>query len=340
MRVLLRSWRRLAGAWFVLVLALAVRTSADDTSFTLTSTVTTNGWYSYDLRGRWNAFFSSFYDIVLAPGFTNFVAAGPHDATEFNHGPSQVGWRWDGTAPKEFQHLVSAQSSSAHATIRANAYVMFAAVIAAWTTPGYVSKNIVGYARMPVLEPTDDPAAGVTNTVLASTMVIVPDPKITGWTPYTISYEWGANATMLIQASGDLKAWSNVAYSLSYPGTNTWTSSVPLDVWGKHFRVVLVSGRHQTNLVQSGRPALPKRVGRGTRNVAPAPVRALCPMRDGTVGVTLAAQRGLHYQVEMRNALGKTLVTKEFSATGRLTTVVMPDLGSTQPVFIEARPLP
>jgi len=59
--------------------------------------------------------------------------------------------------------------------------------------------------------------------------------------PKSLSYEWSYDSTVMLEASFDLKNWTQVATILGEAGTTTWIATVPLENAGRFYRLVLIA---------------------------------------------------------------------------------------------------
>lgn len=222
----------------------------------LESTYLGDGWFQYRLKMYRDLFFD---EQVLAGGgtgsFTNRTEIGPvPEGWEFGFtDPHSVFWgntNYFVLEPLPSEKVLLARSSNTTFRLDSHFYVTYSLWPSSWMHSPYLSGNIVGYVRLPCLVPCPADKADGSPTNYLTSFEMFPDVQISGISPYTISYDWDADCTVLIQSTTNIMAsWTNVAYAYGCKGTATWTSSVPLFTYGSSFRVGLVSVRRETNWV-------------------------------------------------------------------------------------------
>lgn len=298
-----------------------------DCSVGLTSHAFGSGAFGYELTVQRNAFLSRIYDVKLqiAPyeGYVDATASDggglPISATD------EVYAIWNGDWPPTATRLVTAWSTAAHTCVT-NAYVLFLAEVAGWSSSPYLSGNIAGYVRLPALAPAaiPDPAAEVT---LSARHTIVPDPRLVGITPQTLSFAWETSATFRIETAWHTGEWSRVTNIFFDAPVTTWTSDVPLAGWGERFRAVLLAVSHDTNLLASAE-------AEGIE----APIARVEPSGTGAA-VTLKTEPGARYRVGLYDLRRRPLDTATFTAEAATRTVFLGDGGVDGPVLARAQRL-
>ena len=321
-----RQWQ--AAVWIAaLVLVHAMRADAD-CSFRLVSHAFGSGTFGYELTVQRNTFLDNIYDVELyAPGFAGYVNASASDGGSID--PSEtnaVNPTWSGDWPAAATHLVTAWSGAEHVG-RTNAFILFLANVAGWSSSPYLSGNIAGYVKLPVLVASTNNDPTITDPSLTTNVVIVPDPQIVDVTPRTISFAWATNATMRIEAAWRTGEWVAVTNALHYPPVTTWTSAVPLADLGDLFRVVLLAASHNTNLLRAARTA-----------ALDVPVERVRPSAAGAE-VTLKTAPGSTYEVSLSEPGGRVLDSVLFSSPSGRVVVLLRDGNTRGPVLVRARRL-
>ena len=246
--------------WSVVPLALWLVclfpiTATSSTFVELESTYLGNGWFQYRVKMFPELFFEQ--QALFAGGtvsFTNRTDTGPvPEGWEFASADQQSAfWGYTNVSvlqPMPCEQVFLARSSETAFKLGSQFYVSYSIWPASWLHSPYFFGNIVGYVRLPCLVPCPPAEADGSPTNYLTSFEMFPDVRISGLSPFTISYDWENDCTVLIQASQKLAAWTNVAYAFGSSGTATWTSSVPLSTYGSCFRVGLVSLRRETNWV-------------------------------------------------------------------------------------------
>jgi hypothetical protein len=246
--------------WVVLPLALwlacmrpIAATSA--TFVELESTSLGDGWFQYRVKMFPESFFQQQELFGGGTGsFTNRTETGPvANGWEFASTDLHSAF-WGYTNVSVLQTLpceqvFRARSSETGFRMDSQFYISYSLWPASWLHSPYFSMNIVGYVRLPCLVPCPAGESDGSPTNYLTSYEMFPDVQISGLSPFTISFDWETDCTVLIQASSNLTAWTNVAYAFGRSGTASWTSSVPMPAYGSSFRVGLVSLRRETNWV-------------------------------------------------------------------------------------------
>ena len=105
------------------------------------------------------------------------------------------------------------------------------------------AENIAGYAMLPALVPCDPDESDGSPLTMFSGYEAFPDPQVVELGSDFLRYSWPNTNTVVIKASHDLQSWSNLAHTIGYGGTTTWSAAQSMDTLGRYFRVGLVATR-------------------------------------------------------------------------------------------------
>ena len=208
-----------------------------------------DGWFSYQVRMEPNPFFSS--QIMIFANANSFS-----DRIDYNMPPN--GWSADtnGTTlnwtkndqlephalPIEFT-MVGRSSLSGFRTETRALTIGFLL----WLHDGFhsplISENIAGYVMLPALVPCAPNESDGSPLEMFSGYEALPDPQVVELGPNFLRYCWPNTNTVVIEASHDLQSWSNLAQTIGYGGTTTWSTAQSMDTFGRYFRVGLVAMR-------------------------------------------------------------------------------------------------
>ena len=208
-----------------------------------------DGWFSYQVRMEPNPFFTT---QIMA-----FANANPFSSRiDFNMPPE--GWSADTNGntlnwtkndqqephalPLEFT-MVGRSSLSGFRTETNSFTIGFLLWVHDGLQYPLVSDNFAGYAQLPALVPCDPSESDGSPLEMASGCEFLPDPKVVELGSDFLRYSWPNTNTVVIEASHDLQTWSNLAQTIGYGGTTTWTTAQSLGTFGRYFRVGLVSTR-------------------------------------------------------------------------------------------------
>jgi hypothetical protein len=238
----------------LLTLLVTLRVCTATTFLELESSYLGDGWFRYRMKTHEDPFFSRADINHFVPIFTNFVEYGPPPA-EWTNAPIsnwapywgyELGRPVPQIRPYEREFFIrSAAQSFRRGT---NSMVLMDLNLNSmedmlWRE--YMSVNIVGYATIPCLTPCVPEDADGSPTNMIHFLKLIPDIEITqllvtNGTVFGIEYFWNGRSTVLLQASFDAHAWTNIAYIEGSGGLTTWVSPVPLNDAGSMFRVQLV----------------------------------------------------------------------------------------------------
>jgi len=232
---------------------------------TVKTTCGTNGWFEYELAVHNDPFWNQVDSMGLAAlQVTNVQDVGAIPSGWINAvSTNAIVWSYSGTLtdPVARPQVIHMSFQSPHTAFRRapNALcVMFSAYPQMDIYPrenGVApSVNIVGYRYAEGLVPCAQSEADGSPPAMTTTWDIVPDIRMTDFLAVSnqlqgVNFTWNSTFTMGVDASWDMTSWSNVACVIGDAGTNTWTSSVPLDQVGKYFRLRLYSSDKHPEMV-------------------------------------------------------------------------------------------
>jgi hypothetical protein len=220
----------------------------------LESTYLGDGWFQYRVKLLQDPFFDQQALLDVGPtSFTNLTETGPVPVDWMFMPPDQpiAMWGYTNTLAAQtfpYEKVFWVRSSQRDVKQSAGFLIVMSLRQPSWMHPPY-SGDVAAFIRLPCLVPCPPAEADGSPTNLLTSYEPFPDVHISGLSPSTISYEWAADCTVLIQDSSTLTAWTNVAYAFGCLGTTTWTSSVSFSASMSFFRVGLVSMRRETNWV-------------------------------------------------------------------------------------------
>lgn len=223
------------------------------------STYLGSGWFQYEVTIHNDPFFQALESPSFTPRyFTNFLALG---STPANWGSAtnatSISWSYttNSAVPRPYNVTFLAQSTN---TTFKEGELLFA--FSVYPQTPFVSSpvfpvNIAGVVDVSGLVPCAPGDEDGSPSSLYSSMGLTPDIKIDDFLVVSnrltgLLFSWDYESTMIILASDDFQSWTNVSYALGYTGQTTWTSSVPLDVYGKYFRINLFATEHRPELIE------------------------------------------------------------------------------------------
>lgn len=209
-----------------------------------------DGWFRYTLTMYDNEF--TRFDWIYRIGstlFTNRLEFGSVPANWVDGSLTAHDVFWDYTAPSNSQVPVYTGEFYVHSSEQGFrttntfwiAYRVWPELWLGWEQGAW------GFSVVPCLVPCPPAQSDGSPSNLVASCEYVPDVEIHALTTNTLSFSWGTEYTVLIAGSSNLQTWTGITNALGYPGTNTWTSAVPLSTYGRAFRVGLIATSHQTN---------------------------------------------------------------------------------------------
>lgn len=220
------------------------------------STVLGGGWFRYRVRMYPDPFFRQqcMYNVGSS-SFSNRIVLGtaPSEWAFDMVGANEAFWQFTNSVLAQttpYERTFTVQSSETSYRRMTNFYVMHVLWPQTFLKSTNLTDAMIGYNRLPCLVPCPPAQHDGAPTNILTSFEMFPDVEVEGITPYTVSFDWGGDCTVQIQASTNLQTspWSGVAYALGYEGNvSTWTSPVPLLTYGSFYRVGLVEIGHNTN---------------------------------------------------------------------------------------------
>jgi len=168
-------------------------------------------------------------------------------------GSTNADFQWTLLGPPEEPisrpHVVQLRLQSPYTSFRRDPCALtvgFTGLFRDYKSSPYSSVNMGGFFRLAGLVPCPDSEADGSPPTVTATYESFPDIRLAAFVTLSnqlqgITFAWDSTFTMQVETSQDLTSWSNVTYVVGNPGTNTWTSSIPLDRIGRYFRLRLYS---------------------------------------------------------------------------------------------------
>lgn len=223
------------------------------------STYLGDGWFRYDVTLHYDPFFKTATLEGIAVDFTNLVAIG-EDPSYWSNGFDQgeAGWAYSNNAPIQSRpYSVSFTARSTNTTFKSKPLALLSGgslVPQDHLVSSYLAENMVYISRLTALVPCPPPEADGSSTSLYDSIEMVEDVRIdrvymVSNEPFGLVFSWPTSCTVQIQAGTNFSAWTSVTNVLGYAPSTTWTSPVPLDMYGDYFRIRLLATEHRPDLL-------------------------------------------------------------------------------------------
>jgi len=217
-----------------------------------------DGWFQYDVTIHNDPFFQAVEMPNLhIHSFTNFLAYGPIPTNwSITNLLNSIGWAYTNSSALPLPYNVTFLAQSTNTTYK-EGELQFLMVV--YPQDQYISPlmtvswgivtTISGLIPCAPEEVDESPPSlyaseGITPDIHIDDFLVISN-RIFG-----LSFSWEYESTMIISACDDLKSWTNISYALGNPGQTTWTSSVPLDVYGRYFRIKLFATEQRSELIE------------------------------------------------------------------------------------------
>lgn len=224
---------------------------------TVDSTYLGEGWFQYDVTWNNDGFYAAETMPSVGVSFTNRLTYGttPNDWTaELGSNTWNAVWAYTNllAVQKPYTARFLARSSNTSYMTSTQGITVLGHLA---TYPNLVSSsnealgvNIAYYTRMSVLVPCRPDQADDSPTTLRSYREIVPKVVIDDFVMasnriHGLVFAWGWPCIVRVEACDDIAGtnWTHVTNIVTYEASTTWTSSVPLDVYGKFYRLLIVN---------------------------------------------------------------------------------------------------
>jgi hypothetical protein len=303
-----------------MVWALGVCSGLSKDCFELESHYNGDGWFTYRFRTLDDPFIAVIALSQLTPSFTNFVASVPPDHwTNFFYQGNWEGIMYDRSSPQSRLNEIDFSVRSSSTSFR-RLSLGFDAIVGIQLAPVLGGEWFGGYVNLDCLVPCAPEDADGSSPDLVSQLELVPDVKVDGLLltnggVYGLTFSWAEPSTVELQGSHDLAHWTPVARLFGDPPQTTWTTNVPLNSFGKFFRLMLVANRHLTNNVASATLA--------SEHSSDIKITAE-EIVNGQIRVGFASIPNAAYEVTYCEISGPALAAKQIRATNTFTTVLFP----------------
>ncbi len=279
-----------------------------------------DGWFDYRLRTLEDPFFKaiSFHQFLPDP-FTNYVANTlPNHWTNFLYDGKWTGIMFDETVPQPRINEISfsVQSSSTHFRrsnygFRTSIYLQF--------VDFYLRGGIGGYVNLACLVPCAPEEADGSPDVMISRVEMLPDVTIdqlilTNGNVHGLIFSWDEESTVELQATHNLTLWTTVARLWGNPPQTTWTTNLPLNSFGKYFRLSVVANSHLPN--DQAASALASK-SHPSREIPMENVQLI----GDQIQIGFDSVPNARYEVDYCEWAGRTFATKQIVASETYTTL-------------------
>lgn len=326
-------------------------TASATTFLQLQSTCLGDGWFQYQMNVLNDPFFTAVQISGFDVNFTNQIDQGKLPPGWNAYSNSVASWYGPGTYPTRpygLTFLVRSSETSYRLSPGTNydgAIVLLSLVLSEYfpgIADGSVSANVVGYATMPCLIPCSPEQADGSPTNFVYNLKLLPDIALnrliqTNGEIYGVDFTWTNESTFVLQGTGNMNTWTNIAYLWSYPPETVWTTNAPLNGYGPFYRVALVADGHDTNPppLTSSLPLAPQTSATASFTTATPRVTG-CQFAQGKVLVNFATQPGRTVQVQELDSHQIIRQTQSVTTSGTSATVTFNAAGLPSPVFFQA----
>jgi hypothetical protein len=208
------------------------------------------------------------------------------------------------------------------------------------------SVSLAGILDLPCLVPCSPSESDGSPTNYTTTIKLLPDVSIqhliqSDGVAQGVDFLWDYESTFLLQASADLKTWTNVAYVWSDPPETMWTTNVPLNNFGSFYRVELVANDHVSDLPPLNSNAFAMKPAAARKSSAAAtqvPRVSGCQMAKGKIAVSLVTEPNQQYTVSAYDNHNAMHASQPLIATGSSATVYFDVKSLPTPVFFQVAP--
>lgn len=241
------------------LLALSIGRLFAGEALSARSTYLGNGWFQYDVTLHHDPYFKTASLEGVVVDFTNCTEFGD-DPLDWSNAYDQAhaAWAYSTNAPTQTRpYSVSFLVHSTNTTFKANPMGL---ILAGSLVPqdhlvsSFLAENMVYLCKFNTLIPCRPEDADGSATSIYASAEMVPDVRVDSLymisnEPYGLTFSWPTSCTVQIQAQTNFSNWIPVTNALGYPPSTTWTSPVPLQAYGNHFRIRLLATEHRPDLL-------------------------------------------------------------------------------------------
>ncbi|NOS68962.1 MAG: hypothetical protein HOP33_03445 [Verrucomicrobia bacterium] len=280
-----------------------------------------DGWFEYRLRTLEDPFFKAIrFGQLLPDPFTNYVANTlPDHWTNFVYNGVWAGIKFDATVPQPRINEISFSVKSGSTHFR-RATPGFVTSIFLEFVDLYKGGGLGGYVNLNCLVPCSPEEADGSPPTIVSRIELIPDVKIdqlifTNGQVHGLTYSWIQPSTVELQASHNLADWMTVARFFGNPPQTTWTTNISFSSFGQFFQLSLIANSHLANT------QAPVTLASTSPHSLEIPIGNQEYINNEFRIGFISTPNGV-YEVDYCELPGKTITTKQITASKLFTTLV------------------